>query len=276
MLLDAGATRSVLDNWGRSPMEVAHQHGEARSLSAFEAWGVSVTRGRTNPLESEVKSGGSMIGDSLVIAEFMARVKTALPSSRGSQLEPGRERGIFREDATLGREMASREAAEAVADDHPAPAPHQQTCSPSPPALAVHRGEDTTTGGGEGKSGNIIRVALSKVVEYPGDPAEVQNQLEAGLTDPTGRDMFGVTALMKFAAWDKVDLLDLLLNYLGPMSTDALNAQSPADGFTALHHAADMGAMRTYNRLTEAEGISLGVKDKRGRTAADILTVLTS
>jgi ankyrin repeat protein len=98
-------------------------------------------------------------------------------------------------------------------------------------------------------------VALSKLVEYPGDVAAIEASLSSPETvDPSGRDSFGLTALMKFASWDKVDLMDLLLAGLAaaarspgePQSRDVilrhLHESSPADGFTALHHAADVGA----------------------------------
>ena len=35
-----------------------------------------------------------------------------------------------------------------------------------------------------------------------------------GAADPAGRDAFGLSALHKFAAWNKVDLLELLLPFL--------------------------------------------------------------
>ena len=83
------------------------------------------------------------------------------------------------------------------------------------------------------------------------------------------QDMFGVTALMKFAAWDKVDLLELLLPKVQDGSA-YLNLSSPSDGFTALHHAANMNARRTYSFLTAISGVDGTVLDKQGRTASEL------
>ena len=59
--------------------------------------------------------------------------------------------------------------------------------------------------------------ALSKLVEFPGDLAAIQNMLEHNLpcaVYPAGKDIFGLTAWHKFASWNKTDLLELLLPYL--------------------------------------------------------------
>ena len=44
--------------------------------------------------------------------------------------------------------------------------------------------------------------ALSKRVEYPGDPEEVARLLSSGQVDAGGRDAFGLPALHKFCGWD--------------------------------------------------------------------------
>jgi hypothetical protein len=58
-----------------------------------------------------------------------------------------------------------------------------------------------------------MRQALSKLVEYPGGGAEKLASLldDAVGVDPAGRDYMGLTALHKFASWDKPELLDVLL-----------------------------------------------------------------
>lgn len=84
-----------------------------------------------------------------------------------------------------------------------------------------------------------------------------------------GQDMFGITALMKFAAWDKTDLLELLLPVAQNDNT-YFNLASPTDGFTALHHAADMGARRAFAFLAATAGVDDAVLDKRGRKAAEL------
>ena len=64
---------------------------------------------------------------------------------------------------------------------------------------------------------NAPRAALSKLVEFPGDVDSVRQMLEQQIpvaVDPAGKDMFGVAAIHKFSAWNKVDLLQLLIPYL--------------------------------------------------------------
>ena len=87
--------------------------------------------------------------------------------------------------------------------------------------------------------------------------------------------MFGVNALQKFAAWDKVDLLDLLLEYFRQdldheARLAALNSTSPSDGFSALHHCVDMGAARSLGRLLREPGTDASVQDKKGRTPLEL------
>jgi hypothetical protein len=64
-------------------------------------------------------------------------------------------------------------------------------------------------------------ISLSKIIEFPGDFTAIKQILEKNndidsdlIIDPGGIDMFGLTAFHKFASWNKVDLLELLLPYL--------------------------------------------------------------
>jgi len=87
--------------------------------------------------------------------------------------------------------------------------------------------------------------------------------------NPAGRDMFGLTALHKFAAWDKVDLLELLIPCL---STEDLNATGGDEGFSALHHATSMGAVHTLAVLLANPQVAQDVVDRSGRTAHELAT----
>ena len=68
-----------------------------------------------------------------------------------------------------------------------------------------------------------------------------------------------------------MDLLELLLPYL---SVAQLCEPAGADGFTALHTCADMGALRTARRLlgdTRLDSAALlKALDKHGRTAREL------
>eukprot|EP00727_Mastigamoeba_balamuthi_P012830 m51a1_g817 hypothetical protein (348) ;mRNA; r:692639-693726 len=98
------------------------------------------------------------------------------------------------------------------------------------------------------------RRALSKMVEYPGDPAAVAEALaRPGDVDPCGRDMFGLSALHKFSSWDKADLVAMLLPHLSP---DDVNARGGDGRQTALEMAVEMRAMRAVRVLLESAAVS--------------------
>ena len=96
--------------------------------------------------------------------------------------------------------------------------------------------------------GRGSKPALSKLVEYPGDPVEVKRLLEAGEVAPHGADLFGLTALHKFSSWDKVDLIGLLLPYL---DAEMCNVPAGQDKLTPLHACVGMGALRATRLLLQ-------------------------
>ena len=145
------------------------------------------------------------------------------------------------------RAAAAGAAADAAAADaaavEAAPPPRSEGNAPgsSPHLLAPHRPvpQHPARGG---------KPALSKLVEHPGDPAEVRRLLEAGEVSPHGADLFGHTALHKFSSWDKVDLVDLVLPYL---DAEMCNVRAGQDKLTPLHACVDMGALRATRRLLQ-------------------------
>ncbi|KAJ8601811.1 hypothetical protein CTAYLR_007488 [Chrysophaeum taylorii] len=107
---------------------------------------------------------------------------------------------------------------------------------------------------------------LSKLIDFPGDVEEIKKYLEDPEIDAEGPDAYGLTALHKFASWNKIQLIDLLL----PRITD-INARD-ADGKTALHWAVEMASVAAVTHLVRA-GIDLHAKDNKGR---DVLFILNS
>lgn len=113
--------------------------------------------------------------------------------------------------------------------------------------------------------------ALSKLIEYPCDGAALaalltpSEQGEVGV-EVGGKDAFGLTALHKLAAWDRADLLPLLLPHL---SGEEVNDRS-VEGFGALHHAVEMGALRSAKALWGEGRVDKGMVDKKGRTAVQL------
>ena len=85
------------------------------------------------------------------------------------------------------------------------------------------------------------RRALSKLVDFPGDVEEIRKHLDnSGEIDPAGNDAYGLSAIHKFASWNKTVLLDLLIPKLTPAQLNAADKE----GKTALHWAVEMASVR--------------------------------
>lgn len=111
------------------------------------------------------------------------------------------------------------------------------------------------------------KTALSKVIEFPGDANFLQAVLHSQdcSYDINGKDMFGLTALHKFAAWNKVELLDMLL----AQDSIEVNVSGGKIG-TPLHAAADMAALAAVSRLLQDPRLDRNALDSCGRTAAEV------
>lgn len=111
---------------------------------------------------------------------------------------------------------------------------------------------------------------LSKEVEFPGDPQRLRGIIDNELSEYHlgGKDSFGLSALHKFASWNKVDLLQMLCEHL---SVEELNSPGGSEGYTCLHWAADMGAKDALTFLLSLDSIDFQKVDKKGRTYLDIL-----
>ena len=111
------------------------------------------------------------------------------------------------------------------------------------------------------------RRALSKLVDFPGDVDEIRKHLDnSGEIDPAGKDAYGLSAIHKFASWNKTELLDLLIPKL---TKDELTATCK-EGKTALHWAVEMASVASVKTLVAA-GVDIEAKDGKGRTVGEIL-----
>ena len=111
-------------------------------------------------------------------------------------------------------------------------------------------------------------VSLSQKVEYPGDPTSLSMMLSRPEEyDVTGTDMYGWTALHKFAAWDKVDLLRLLVPHIN--DADLNSVAGPEKG-TCLHACVDMGARHSLCFLLSLNKINRLIVNKNNLTALDL------
>mmetsp|Transcript_1594 Transcript_1594/g.3509 ORF Transcript_1594/g.3509 Transcript_1594/m.3509 type:complete len:388 (-) Transcript_1594:52-1215(-) len=111
------------------------------------------------------------------------------------------------------------------------------------------------------------RRALSKLVDFPGDVEEIRKHLDnSGEIDPAGNDAYGLAAIHKFASWNKIVLLDLLIPKLTPSQLNATDKE----GKTALHWAVEMASVASIKVLVAA-GADKDAKDGKGRTVSEIL-----
>ena len=112
------------------------------------------------------------------------------------------------------------------------------------------------------------RKALSKLVDFPGDLEEIKAHLQhPEAVNPAGKDSFGLTALHKFASWNKTEYIDLIIPCL---SREDLETKCP-EGKTALYYAVEMAAVASVKTLVAA-GASPDAVDKNGRSIMDVLT----
>jgi hypothetical protein len=133
-------------------------------------------------------------------------------------------------------------------------------------------------------------LALSKVMEYPGDVVHLMSlspyfvSTNEGLHpdrrwyNVNGRDMFGLTALHKACSWNKADIVGLLLKQDGI----DLNQQVPATmqefaGWSALHFCVDgasLGCLEALLSSTHAS-VDLQARNARNETALDLARLST-
>jgi hypothetical protein len=132
-----------------------------------------------------------------------------------------------------------------------------------------------------GKRASFVKknqTPLSKLIEYPGDPAQVTALLADNHTpqiDAAGKDMLGYTALHKFASWDKVDLLELLLPHLtfeDVCEPAGWSRQSSSYlGYSVLHLCVDACAWRALGYLLQNCGDKIrDLRDINGKTFRDM------
>lgn len=132
-------------------------------------------------------------------------------------------------------------------------------------------GDVKSTSGAVNTQPRDPRRALSKLIDFPGDLEEIRGHLEnkeEGSTgvNPGGKDSYGLSALHKFASWNKTDYLDLLIPCL---TAEELNVKCP-EGKTALHYAVEMAGVAAVKNLVAA-GLDLDARDGKGRTVQEIL-----
>ncbi|KAF0717658.1 Aste57867_2170 [Aphanomyces stellatus] len=238
LLLSFGAKLTVTDKWGRGPKDVSHDNAENPIVDTFNAY--LADRARCSEEESDaVEATTAAYRAKLEEERVAAMQKKNRPMALGISL--GGLKGIqLKKTETVVKTM-----------------------------FKADEGRVTGAAVAEVKDG---RQALSKLVDFPGDYEAIKLHLSTPeKVNPAGADSYGLTALHKFASWNKTDYLDLLLPHLSP---DELNTRDP-EGKTALHYAVEMASVAAIKVLVGAN-VDREVRDGKGRTVQDILDQATA
>eukprot|EP01041_Mallomonas_annulata_P000489 gene489-917_t len=278
-LVTAGSSLNATDQWGRIPLMVAREQGQQPIINLLQDLTISehdmekVGDGLTPSAEDLTKKATDINQISSlqehVIKEFLEKL-SIIDSFLKSTITI--EKGIFNfshmtSDQDLNITENNFNMEEEKQETLPEQSPNQSTSekelesySSLPPLLPCKT--------------QSSRTAISKKIEYPGDHIAIADMLARPEEyDPAGKDMFGWSAIHKFAVWDKVDLLQLLLPVL---TYEQLNAQGGAEKFTCLHCSIDAGATRALNYLLQQKDIDTEIIDKYGRTPAMLAKEMVS
>lgn len=261
-LLPAEVNQTLLDQWGRSAVDVALEMGHTHLIGddllstrcvskslAKEQQQLSPDIDNTTTTIVNMKNDVQRLN---LTSELNAKIQEKMTNKSKSPAVI-KVRTMF-EDRLESLATPSPAAALIEGDNDQAVQQVQQMVNipTGPPSIS------TTTS----------KPALSKFVEFPGDREQLAIWLSCSNNMPyniNGKDMFGLTALHKFAAWDKVDLLDLLL----ACPEIQLNLIAPNVG-TALHSAVEMGAEGAVRRLLQEPNLDRNALDSQQRTALDL------
>ena len=234
LLLENKASLIEIDQWQRSPLDVAHDNGENSLVQVFNEF-----------LSNGEEANKSLKAKLQIITENYLKVKNDKPKV-SEEKKQEQAKAIF---TGIGGALKGLKK--------------------------VEISEKTMFSKGEGKTNQTAaatslngKKALSKLIDFPGDKDEIAKHVKnKNDIDLAGKDSYGLTALMKFASWNKVEFMDMILPHL---SKDDVNAQDP-DGKTALHWACEMASVSAVSRLVEHKDVVKTIKDAKQRTPMDIL-----
>ncbi|CAK9032854.1 Ankyrin repeat domain-containing protein 6 (Diversin), partial [Durusdinium trenchii] len=228
LLLEQGASMTIVDKWKRGPMDVAHDNGENPLVAVFDEF-----LDKHPAKRAEVEA---------VTAAYKAHVE-----SQNFKPAAGMNKNIF---SQLGGALKGLKKVSIT---------EKQMFAPSSGTVTKAKGDQ--------QDARSTGKVLSKMIDFPGDLEEIKGLLADDKVDPGGKDAYGLTALMKFASWNKTEFIALLLPHLSP---EQINAQDP-EGKTALHWACEMASVAAVSALVACAEVDPSIKDAKGRTPLDIV-----
>ncbi|ETV99389.1 hypothetical protein H310_08096 [Aphanomyces invadans] len=242
LLLHFGADLTVTDKWGRGPKDVSHDNAENPIVETFNQYLSDRSRCSEEQAEAINKTTSSYrakLEEERAVAALQAQTRPKM----GMMMSLGGLKGVqLKKTETVVKAMFKAD-------------------------------EGKVTGNASGATADADgRKALSKLIDFPGDlEAITRHVANVENVNPGGADSYGLTALHKFASWNKTDYIELILPALSPSE---LNAQCP-EGKTALHYAVEMASVAAIKVLVAAN-IDRDIKDNKGRTVQDILDGATA
>ncbi len=228
MLLDAGASLTVTDKWKRGPKDVSQDNAENPLVKVFKEY---LDANPEVAAQVEAVTAG-------YVEEASKPVYTDSANQKAKSAIFGMIGGVqLKKTETKVKSM-------------------------------FNKSEGTVTAGAKemAKTGDGRR-ALSKLIDFPGDKVKIAEYLDQPeKIDPNGKDAYGLTALHKFASWNKTEYIDLIVPKLS--SSDLMTPDR--EGKTALHWAVEMASVAAVKSLVAA-GADVEALDGKGRSVKVIL-----
>ena len=246
-LSDNSTLLQAVDKWGRTPIDVAIENGYTAVITYFETaypelCQQSIHRIKSNSAYSNTdKTNNTWSSSHCVIKDIQNELLQSNLFQRNKQGASSTHDVIKTLDSSTTSHVSDQSL---VSLSSPLPSIPTVTIIPptsSPPPSAPRP---------------VLR-ALSKLIEYPGDPDHLITLLADPTVDPMGKDMYGWTSLHKFASWDKTDLLDILLTSVNNID---INIRGH-DQFTCIHAAVDMNAIHAVRYLLQYTNTSTATTD---------------
>ncbi len=269
VLVQMGCDQSLKDKWNRTAADVAIENGHQELAHTILNESYISSTDSTATSRSQDQQAGPLHNPT-VIHEFMRSLAAKGSSGSTDQRQPQPTilvKHIFNEFIDVLPSATSDSS-------HSSPAVGSTASSSSAPSRGTAAAD----------SADWRKIALSKRLEYPGDPVQLAAWIqrstgECGDAESrerherflNGRDMFGLAALHKCASWAKTDLLALLLEC---PEVDRNACAGGPEGFTALHFAVEAGAARAVRCLLSDSLVDPHVRDKKGRTALELAAAL--
>ena len=226
LLLANGASMTLTDQWGRAPKTVSHDNAENPLVAVFDAH----------------------LADKPALVAELERLRLAY-DAMNKKKEHNDEANKAAKKSIFGQLGAVK---------------LKKATTVEKKMFRAGEGATTATAASRPTDG---RTALSKLVDFPGDLAAIAAHLEnPAKIDPAGADAYGLTALHKFASWNKSEYLQLLIPKLAKKDLDAPDPY----GKTALHWAVEMASVASVKELIAA-GADKDLRDGKGHTVAEIL-----